>query len=85
MENAIKKWWDSFWHISLGLNSLPGSCEINDVLWNLLHKRGMAIPIGKIDVELRALFHFSQDCAHYWGGLWILTDGEVVQDRTSFT
>ena len=21
-----KKWWDSFLHISLGLNSLPGSC-----------------------------------------------------------
>ena len=26
MKKCNKKWWDSFLHISLGLNSLPGSC-----------------------------------------------------------
>ena len=26
LENAIKKWWDSFLLLSIGLNILPGSC-----------------------------------------------------------
>ena len=26
LKNEIMKWWDSFLHLSLGLNSLPGSC-----------------------------------------------------------
>ena len=26
IENCNRKWWDSFFHLSPGLNSLPGSC-----------------------------------------------------------
>ena len=31
-----KKWWDSFLHISLGQNSLPGSCVETTVKWHHL-------------------------------------------------
>jgi hypothetical protein len=35
IEKCNKKWWDSFFHISLGLNSLPGSC-VTHVTWQML-------------------------------------------------
>jgi hypothetical protein len=33
MENAKKKGWDSFFQISLGLNTLPVSCEIGSLFF----------------------------------------------------